>query len=139
MYSRSTGEVNSDRVTSSLHRKRTRLPTHAHEVRALTFEVTDTLEVMTYYLVVHKGPGETRLVHTTGRASPPNTVRQRTLPLSYLYPSDNCELPVTSLRTALQVQDRSAEPLLFPQIEAQTISPRPTGHHDDDDYQTRFL
>ena len=41
MYSRSTGEVNSNRVTSSLLRKRTRLPTHAHEVRAFTFEVTD--------------------------------------------------------------------------------------------------
>ena len=41
MYSRSTGEVNSNRVTSSLLRKRTRLPTHAHEVGALTFEVTD--------------------------------------------------------------------------------------------------
>ena len=40
-YSRSTGEVNSDRVTTSLLRKRTRLPTHAHEVGALTFEVTD--------------------------------------------------------------------------------------------------
>ena len=41
MYSRSTGEVNSNRVSSSLLRKRTRLPTHAHEVEALTFEVTD--------------------------------------------------------------------------------------------------
>ena len=41
MYSGSIGEVNSNRVTSSLRRKRTRLPTHAHEVRALTFEVTD--------------------------------------------------------------------------------------------------
>ena len=41
MYSRSTGEVNSNRVTSSLRRKWTRLPTHAHEVRPLTFEVTD--------------------------------------------------------------------------------------------------
>ena len=41
MYSRSIGEVNSNRATSSLLRKRTRLPTHAHEVRALTFEVTD--------------------------------------------------------------------------------------------------
>ena len=41
MYSRSTGEVNSNRVTSSLLRKQTRLTTHAHEVRALTFEVTD--------------------------------------------------------------------------------------------------
>ena len=41
MYSRSTGEVNSNRVTSSLLRKRTRLPIHTHEVRALTFEVTD--------------------------------------------------------------------------------------------------
>ena len=41
MYSRSTGEVNSNRVTSSLLWKWTRLPTHAHEVGALTFEVTD--------------------------------------------------------------------------------------------------
>ena len=41
MHSRSTGEVNSNRVTSSLLRKRTQLPTHAHEVGALTFEVTD--------------------------------------------------------------------------------------------------
>ena len=41
MYSWSTGEVNSNRVTSSLLRKRTRLPTHAHEVRAFTFDVTD--------------------------------------------------------------------------------------------------
>ena len=41
MYSRSTGEVNSNRVTSSLLRKWTWLPTHAYEVRALTFEVTD--------------------------------------------------------------------------------------------------
>ena len=41
MYSRSTGEVNSNTVTSSLLQKRTRLPTHAHEVRALTFQVTD--------------------------------------------------------------------------------------------------
>ena len=41
MYSRSTSEVDSNRVTSSLLRKRTRLPTNAHEVRALTFEVTD--------------------------------------------------------------------------------------------------
>ena len=41
MYSRSAGEVNSNRVTSSLLRKRPRLPTHAHEVRALTLEVTD--------------------------------------------------------------------------------------------------
>ena len=41
MYSRSTGEVNSNSVTSSLLRKQTQLPTHAHEVRVLTFEVTD--------------------------------------------------------------------------------------------------
>ena len=41
MYSRSTGEVKSNRIMSSLLRKRTRLPTHAHEVRALTFEVSD--------------------------------------------------------------------------------------------------
>ena len=40
-YSRSIGEVNSNRITSSLLRKRTRLPTHACEVGALTFEVTD--------------------------------------------------------------------------------------------------
>ena len=38
---RSIGEVNSNRVTSSLLRKWTRLPTHACEVGALTFEVTD--------------------------------------------------------------------------------------------------
>ena len=41
MYSRSTGEVNSNRVTSSLHRKWTRLSTNAHEVGALTFKVTN--------------------------------------------------------------------------------------------------
>ena len=41
MSSRSTGEVNSNRVTSSLLRKWTRLPTHAYEIRALTFKVTD--------------------------------------------------------------------------------------------------
>ena len=40
-YSRSISEVNSNRVTSSLLRKWTRLPTHACEVGALTFEVTD--------------------------------------------------------------------------------------------------
>ena len=40
-YSRSIGEVNSNGVTSSLLRKWTRLPTHACEVRVLTFEVTD--------------------------------------------------------------------------------------------------
>ena len=40
-YSQSIGEVNSNRVTSSLLRKWTRFPTHACEVRALTFEVTD--------------------------------------------------------------------------------------------------
>ena len=40
-YSRSIGEVNSKRVTSSLLRKWTRLTTHACEVEALTFEVTD--------------------------------------------------------------------------------------------------
>ena len=40
-YSRSISEVNSNRVTSSLLRKWTRLPTHVCEVRALTFEVTD--------------------------------------------------------------------------------------------------
>ena len=41
MYSRSTGEVNSNIVSSSLLQKWTRLPTHACEVGALTFEVTD--------------------------------------------------------------------------------------------------
>ena len=40
-YSQSIGEVNSNRVTSSLLQKWTRLPTHACEVGALTFEVTD--------------------------------------------------------------------------------------------------
>ena len=40
-YSRSIGEVNSNRVTSSLLRKWTRLPTDAYEVRALTFEVSE--------------------------------------------------------------------------------------------------
>ena len=33
-----------------------------------------------------------------------------------LYPSDKYELPVPRLRTALQVQDRPAEPLPYPQI-----------------------
>ena len=51
-----------------------------------------------------------------GRASPSSTVRQRTPPLGSLYPSDKCELPVPRLRTALQVQDRPAEPLPYPQI-----------------------
>ena len=51
-----------------------------------------------------------------GRASPPSTVRQRTPPLGSLCPSDKCELPVPRLRTALQVQDRPAEPLPYPQI-----------------------
>ena len=53
---------------------------------------------------------------TRGRASPPSTVCQRTPPLSSLYPSDKYELPVPRLRTALQVQDRPAEPLLYAQI-----------------------
>ena len=35
------GACTQGRVTSSLLRKRTRLLTHGHEVRALTFEVTD--------------------------------------------------------------------------------------------------
>ena len=48
--------------------------------------------------------------------SPSSTVRQRTPPLGSLYPSDKCELPVPRLRTALQVQDRPAEPLPYPQI-----------------------
>ena len=69
--------------------------------------------------------GQTALAHTfticvicaRGRASPSSTVRQRTPPLGSLYPSDKCELPVPRLRTALQVQDRPAEPLPYPQIE----------------------
>ena len=68
--------------------------------------------------------GQTALAHTytncvictRGRASPPSTVRQRTLSLSSLYPSDKCELSVSRLRTALQVLDRPAEPLPYPQI-----------------------
>ena len=67
---------------------------------------------------------QTALAHTfticvicaRGRASPSSTVRQRTPPLGSLYPSDKCELPVPRLRTALQVQDRPAEPLPYPQI-----------------------
>ena len=51
-----------------------------------------------------------------GRESPPSTVHQRTPPLGSLYPSDKCELPVPRLRMALQVQDRPAEPLLYPHI-----------------------
>ena len=43
-------------------------------------------------------------------------VCQRTPPLSSLYPSDKCELPVPRLCTALQVQDRPAESLPYPQI-----------------------
>ena len=68
--------------------------------------------------------GQTALAHTLTicvicareRASPSSTVRQRTPPLGSLYPSDKCELPVPRLRTALQVQDRPAEPLPYPQI-----------------------
>ena len=56
------------------------------------------------------------IICTRERASPPSTVRQRTPPLSSLYPSDKCELPVPSLRTALLVQDRHAESLPYPQI-----------------------
>ena len=51
-----------------------------------------------------------------GRASPPSTVRQRTPPLGSLSSSNKCELPVSRLRTALQVQDLPAESLLYPQI-----------------------
>ena len=56
------------------------------------------------------------IICTRERASPPSTVRQRTPPRSSLYPSDKCELPVPSLLTALQVQDRPAESLPYPQI-----------------------
>ena len=59
------------------------------------------------------------VICTRGRASPPSTVRKRTPPLSSIYPSDSCKLPVPSLCTGLQVQDRPAEPLPYPQIEAQ--------------------
>ena len=59
---------------------------------------------------------------TRGRMPPPSTVHQRTPPLSSLYPSDSCKHPVPSLCTALQVQDRPAEPLPYPQIEAQIMS-----------------
>ena len=57
---------------------------------------------------------------------PPSTVRQRTPPLSSLYSSDKCELPVPSLRTALQVQDRPAEPLPYSQRHRQ-CHPRDRG------------
>ena len=56
------------------------------------------------------------IICTRGRALPPSAVCQRTLPLGSLYPSNNCELPVPSLRTALQVQDQPAESLPYPQI-----------------------
>ena len=56
------------------------------------------------------------VICTRGRASPPSTVRHRMLPLSSLYPSDKCELPVPRLCMALQVQDWPAEPLPYPQI-----------------------
>ena len=82
------------------------------------------------------------VIFTKGTASPPSTVRQRTPPLSSLYPSDNCKLPAPSLCTALQVQDRPAEPLPYPQTEAQTmLSSRPRDHHDDDSgwYPARSL
>ena len=56
------------------------------------------------------------------------------LGLSSLYSSDNCELPVPRLYTTLQVQDRPAEPLPYPQTEAQTMSSsRSRDHHHDDD------
>ena len=43
-FCESTGKVNSNRFTSSLLRKWTWLPTHAYEVQALTFELTDNFE-----------------------------------------------------------------------------------------------
>ena len=47
-----------------------------------------------------------------------------------LYPSNNCELPVPSLRMALQVQDRPAQSLPYPQIGAQAMSSsRPRDYH----------
>ena len=39
------------------------------------------------------------VICTGGRPSPPSTFRLRTPPLSSLYPSDKCELPVPRLRT----------------------------------------
>ena len=57
--------------------------------------------------------------------------RQRTPPFSSLCRSDNCKLPVPSLRTAIQVQDRPAESHPYPQIEAQAMSSsKPRDHHD---------
>ena len=56
------------------------------------------------------------VIFTRGRASPPSTVHQRSPPLSSLYSSDNRQLPVPSLRTALQVEDQPVEPLPYPQM-----------------------
>ena len=56
------------------------------------------------------------IICSRGRATPPSIVRQRTPLFNSLYSSDKCELPVARLRTALQVQDRPAEPLPYPQI-----------------------
>ena len=85
-----------------------------------------TLNIITHRFSVPpiSPSGQTALAHTyticvicaRGRVSPSSTVRQRTPPLGSLYPSDKCELPVPRLRTALQVQDRPAEPLPYPQI-----------------------
>ena len=71
------------------------------------------------------------VICTRGRASPPSTFHQRTPPLSSPYPSNNCEFPVPSLCTALQVQDRPPEPLPYSQIEAQ-CHPRDRGTTYDD-------
>ena len=55
MYSRSTGEVNSNRVRSFENEPDFR-PMHTKLERLLSKSLT-TLEVMPYYLVVHTGPG----------------------------------------------------------------------------------
>ena len=60
MYSRSTGEVNSNRVTWSLLRNEPDFrPMNTKFERLLSKSLT-TLEVMSYYLVVHTGPGVVR-------------------------------------------------------------------------------
>ena len=67
MYSRSTGEVHSNRVSPSLPRKWTPLPTHVYEVRALTFEVTDNFGSKDVLPCAAYGPRRTRGRYHGGR------------------------------------------------------------------------
>ena len=63
MYSRSTGEVNSNRITSSLLENEPDFrPMHTKFERLLSKSLT-TLEVMTYDLVMHTGPGSDKCTY----------------------------------------------------------------------------